>query len=251
MVHKTVEIEITIITIVNNMDVYREFLQSLNTQKSIYYEVKTVFNCNHEYSSARKAYNEAAEYARGKYLFFVHPDIRFLDELSLADIMVYVRKIDEFGVIGAAGAIQKGKKREIITSIVHGDNAMSLGTLADGLYEVQTVDECFFIVERKYFISHVFPETEGWHLYAVQYCLEAIKDARKNYVVPVRVWHLSDGKSLDYNYVNQLEQLIKVEKNDFDMICTTVRAWRTKGVMALVYRKYYVLKQYIKGKFYK
>ena len=155
-----------------------------------------------------------------------------------------------FGVVGAAGAIQREKKREIITAMVHGDNAMPLGTLVDRICEVQTVDECFFIVEREYFISHRFPETDGWHLHAVQYCLEAIKDGRKNYVVPARVWHLSDGKSLDYHYVNQLEELIKKEKEDFDLICTTVKAWPTKGIRAMIYRKYYVLKQYIKAKVY-
>ncbi len=60
--------------------------------------------------------------------------------------------------------------------------------------EVQTVDECFFIMNKNIIEKMKFTSLNGWHLYAVEQCLRMTKLGKRNYVVPANLWHLSDGK---------------------------------------------------------
>ncbi len=241
------EIKVSLILIVNKEEVYQDFINSLKTQIDVQYQLIPIANCHHEYDSARKAFNEASQQAEGDYIAFLHPDIRFLSPKSLCDIIQSVESLNDFGVAGVAGAKAISKKeRKILSNIVHGDQKQSAGKRITEPVSVQTLDECFFIIKKDYFEKHPFPNIAGWHLYSVQYCLDAIRDGKTNYVVPAELWHLSDGKSLDPNYVDQLNDLIKKEKPYFDLICTTVRAWPTKGLSAIMFRKYYKAKQRIK-----
>ena len=83
-------------------------------------------------------------------------------------------------------------------------------------------------------------------MYGVEYCLEAIRNGKKNYAVPGRLWHISPGNSLDEKYMSQLEDIIQMYKKEYSMICTTVKGWHTRGVASFMYRKYYWIKQRIK-----
>lgn len=245
---------LSLICIVNDQGMFEGFRESLLTQTYQDYELIPVMNKNGEYSSARRAFNEASVRANGRYLLFIHPDIRFEDPDALKDIIGYIteeRVPADFGVCGAAGAVREGNGREIISTIFHGDSHQRVGTSISAPQEVETLDECFFIISADYLKDHPFSDTEGWHLYACEYCLEAISDSRKNYVLPSRIWHLSDGKSLNKDYILQLEDLIRKERDSFDMICTTVKAWKTKGMIAFLYRKYYYVKQCVKSRLLK
>ena len=70
--------EYSLITISNHENIYQEFKEGLERQKGVDYELIKINNNQHQFSSARTAYNEAATKANGKYLVFLHPDIRFL-----------------------------------------------------------------------------------------------------------------------------------------------------------------------------
>ena len=67
-----------------------------------------------------------------------------------------------------------------------------------------------------------------------------------NYVVPAEMWHMSDGKSLNPAYMKTLEIMIDRYGTYTDYFNTTVRQWKTTGVSATLYRKYYYLKQILK-----
>lgn len=240
--------DFSILTIVNRQEVYEEFLRSLEQQEGVYFELLPVFNLRNEYDSARRAYNEAARKAKGAYLLFSHPDIRFLSSSALKSIRDQAEALGDFGVVGVAGAKEKsGTTGEIIAGIVHGPNKEKIGDRQiTAPEEVQTVDECFFLVRTEDFRAHPFKEKPGWHLYAVEYCLDAIRRGKTNYIVPAEIWHLSDGRSLDEKYVAQVDALVKERRNQFDVIYTTIKTWPTKGVSAFIYRKYYWLKQRVK-----
>ncbi|MGI6072190.1 MAG: glycosyltransferase [Lachnospiraceae bacterium] len=243
---------LSILCIVNNADIFEGFTESLEMQEFRDYELIPVWNLENSLKGAGPAFNDAAAGAAGKYIAFAHPDIRFSDEKALGDIMafledVYASESAKAGAAGVAGADENARGgRDIFTNIVHGSSKQPAGMEIDGPRQVQTLDECFFAVEKEYFFAHPFPSRDGWHLYGAEYCLNAILNGRKNYVVPARLWHLSDGKSLDAEYVRQAEALIKDKKEDFPLICTTVKAWKTKGAGAALYRKYYYVKQKIK-----
>ena len=58
---------------------------------------------------------------------------------------------------------------------------------------------------------------------------------------------MSDGKSLNYNYVLDLISLAKDYKDQFPVLYTTVKKWDLKGVSGFLYLRYYLLKQLIKN----
>jgi hypothetical protein len=240
----------TLILIMNKKDVYNDFIDNLETQNDVAYEVICIDNCNHQYTSARKAYNDAAMKASGKYLIFLHPDIRFINKHDLYEITKYIGAVKTFGVIGVAGCPYElvVGKRVILSNICHGNRKNKAGKDISKPEIVQTVDECFFVVEKNEFNKICFSEKEGWHLYAVELCLQFINEGKQNYVIPANLWHLSDGRSLDYRYMLQLRELLKEYKNSSDFINTTVKKWKTKGVLSNCYSIYYLCKQWIKGK---
>lgn len=241
-------IDVSIITIINDINVYNDFLDNLSTQVDVTYELIAIDNINSQFTSARTAYNSNVDKATGKYLIFMHPDVRFHSKRSLADIILYAEKIKTFGVVGVAGCPEKLEdgKRIILSNIVHGHNKKDAGRHISDPVPVQTVDECFFIVHNRK--EKVFSDREGWHLYAVELCLDRILSGDVNYVVPANLWHISDGKSLDYKYIIQLKALIPKYKDHFTTINTTVKKWEIHGIKSVIYLNYYLLKQYIKVK---
>ena len=237
---------IAIFTIVNKENLFEDFKNNLNEQRDIFYKLVAIYNCNGEYNAARRAYNENATIDDVKYYVFLHPDIRFQDAMALSDIIDYIEQINDFGVAGVAGARKSETGRDIVSNIVQGKQKKRVGMSITCPTSVQTIDECLFVIKRDYFINHRFSDRTGWHLYSVEYCLNALLNGKRNYVVPGRIWHISAGESLDDKYMIQLESLINEYKNRFDVICTTVKAWNTRGVSAYLYRIIYKIKQKIK-----
>ena len=229
--------ECSIITIVNKKEVFNKFKKSLSDQENVSFELIRVNNDNHQYSSAREAYNEATERASGKYLIVLHPDIRFLDKFALRDILSNVRRLKNLGVAGVAGTPERLRNGYfvLITNIKQGLDAHHTGEMVEEPVQVQTVDECFFVMEKEYFKKNRFSDIEGWHLYAVEQCLKALINGKNNYVVPARLWHKSDGVSEDINYVKIGNEIVRRYGSYFPIINTTVYKWETHGI-----KKYYM-----------
>lgn len=245
------KVDFSLILVVNDMEAYKGFLENVKTQNGVIYEITPVYNIgNKKFESAREALAFGAKTATGKYLIFLHQDIRFETEDVLLTLLKYLESIPDFGVIGIAGTPKElvNGKRIILSTIKHGLYRESVGTTITKPTRVQTVDECFFIQSREYYNKVQFSPKEGWHLYAVEQCLRAEQDGLINYVVPADIWHLSNGKSLDPNYVIQLSMLCKEYENKYDYINTTVKKWKTKGFLSKIYRAYYYCKQIIKRK---
>lgn len=246
------EVDVSLITIVNKKNVYEEFIANLGKQTNINYELIVIENYNNEYSSATVAYNEAAKKAKGQYFMFLHPDIRFENKYELSNIVSILSSIPSFSVVGVAGAIPDHKRnRKILSNIIHGIEREAAGEKIKNPTIVQTIDECLFIIRKDMFLKRKFKERLGWHLYSVEYCLDAIKNNENIFVIPANVWHLSNGNSLDYRYISILKNIINEYKNDFDYIYTTVKVWKTKGIIANIYLVYYFIKQWIKIKIFR
>lgn len=238
---------ISIIVIVNNEEIYHGFLENLNQQDFKDYELIAINNYNHEFNSATKAFNKYIKEAKNELLMFVHPDIRFLKTDSLSQIVQSVNELKEFGIVGVAGA-KKGEngERVIITNIVHGSKKEIAGYPLIKPEEVQTLDECLFLIRKDYLKKVKFKERDSWHLYAVEYCLNALSNGDKVYVIPANVWHMSNGKSLDYHYMLDLMTMAKEYRDQFQVLYTTVKKWTLKGISGYIYIRYYLLKQIVK-----
>lgn len=250
IMEKTQEnLDFSIVTIVNNPEVFDGFCRSLETQTAIRYELIPIYNLHGEFHSARAAYNSVLDTCRGEYILFTHPDIRFEAPAVLSSLKNDLDRLGTFGIVGAAGAAadkENVHRRILYSSMLHGKDKRAAGAAVHGPQPVQTVDECFFVAESAYILANRFPDADGWHLYAVELCLESLLKQKTNYVLPMDLWHISDGRSLDANYVYQLERIIRLYGSQFPVLYTTVRIWKTRGLAAAVYRRYYALKQKIK-----
>lgn len=226
----------SILTIVNKEDIYREFKKNLKEQQGVNYELIKINNDHNQFTSAREAYNHAMKKARGDYFIFLHPDMRFLDEYALRDVLEQVTKLEDLGVAGISGCPFElhHHKSTILTTIVQDQPPYHFGKPIDKVTEVQTVDECFFVMTREFCEAHPFTDVKGWHMYAVEQCLIALLNDKKNYVIPARMWHYSPGNSENWQYVQTGREIVKRYGSHFSSINTTMTTWNTQSKLNLV-----------------
>lgn len=139
-----------------------------------------------------------------------------------------------------------GQQYSIKTNIIQGENGEHVGRPITVKTEVMTVDECLFLIRHDTWSKNYFSSNEGGHLYAVEYCLDMLDVGKRNYVVPIEVWHKSDGVSLDYLYCDQVLKLLEKYKDKYKYINTTVKQWTTSLYGRKIYIPYYRIKQKIK-----
>lgn len=235
----------TIVSISNNLQMTNAFINDLKKQKDVEYQLVIIDNTQNCFGGAREAFNSIIKEIENDTVVFLHPDIRFLSNRSLVSILKDVEELQDYGVIGVAGC-PEGSNWCLLSNIYHGEGKVKAGQKIVKSMEVQTVDECFFIMNKNIIRKMKFTSLKGWHLYAVEQCLRMMKFGKRNYVVSANLWHLSDGKSLDPKYMKCLEKLIDMYKGDVDYINTTVKQWKTHGLKASIYRRYYYIKQCIK-----
>lgn len=236
----------TIITVWNKRDVFADFQQDLEKQQGVDYALLAVDNSQNRYGGAREAFLAQMDRVETDFVVFMHQDIRFLDEYALRDLMASVEKLENLGIAGIAGC-PAGKDWILYSNIVHGKQALPAGKSVDAAVQVQTVDECLFVMKTGVAREHPFSCRKGWHMYAVEQCLALSRAGYRNYVVSARIWHLSKGGSLDQSYLHTLEELITEYAADTQYLNTTVKQWETKGWKAALYRVYYLHKQRLKG----
>ncbi|KRN58141.1 glycosyltransferase [Limosilactobacillus secaliphilus] len=219
----------SIITIVNKEDIYKDFKRDLMAQRGVKYELIKVNNDHNQFDSARQAYNHALKKAHGDFVIFLHPDIRFLDDMALHDVLQPIVNISNLGVAGIAGCPFKlhHHKSLILTTIVQDDPPYHFGQSISKATEVQTLDENFFVMDREFANKYPFSDIKGWHMYAVEQCLIALINGKKNYVVPARIWHMSPGSSENWQYVQTGREIVHRYGKYFSSINTTMTTWNT------------------------
>lgn len=207
-------------------------LNSLEKQNYKNYELLLMDNSNNQrYFSAVDAIEEAITEAKKEYLMIVHQDIVFESKDTLGQLAQYIDGVPDMGVAGIAGAPYKGQKDTTFSCIKQGVNKeYASNNRPNHIEECQTVDECLFVIPRKLVDSIKFTHYGNvWHLYAVDYCLNVLKQGYKVVVLPIEsVYHLSPGDSLDKTYYYVLEDVIKKYAEDYKLIHTTMGTWSVK-----------------------
>lgn len=209
---------------------------SLAAQGNRDFELICVDTVAQRYASAAAALNAGAAQAQGDYLVFLHQDICFEDPNFVERLADWVRRCD-FAVAGVAGA-DRGSSRwrtKSRTNIVQGADKHHSGRFieGDGALPCQTLDECLFIIPRALFCTREFPEFfPTWHLYAVEYCLWALRENRGAVLaLPLKLWHRSSGASFNLNYFDALSVLRRDYRRFTGMIYTTMGAWPTSALL--------------------
>lgn len=217
---------ISVVCVYNNKQVLREYLESSLDIQTVGFEKILIDNSQNKYESAAKALNEEATRATGKYVLFVHQDVRIYSETWLSDAEKMLDSLRNVGIAGVAG---KKDWSGVKTVITQGDPPHQAGSFlsAEPLL-VQTVDECLFFVPREVFAAVNFDERvcDNWHLYAVEYSLSVREMGLEAYVLPLNAYHKSMGQFSEAYYA-VLKKVIGKHKKHYSIIFATTGNWIT------------------------
>jgi Glycosyltransferase like family len=225
---------ISVVCVYNDKNVLDQFLlKSLETQKNSY-DLILVDNTQKNYNSAAEALNYGGKDAFGEYIMFTHQDVDLCSNTFLKDLEIFLNKIPNLGIAGVVG--KSLNHDNPITNIKHGippRNVSPNKFKKPG--KVQTVDECLFVIPTNLFNRLNFDAElcDGWHLYAVDYCLSCISCEFDVYVIPLVIHHKSIGYSLSVNYYKTVRKLLKKHENDHEKIHTTMGNWNIKDPLIL------------------
>lgn len=232
---------ISIISVYNDRNLLERYLlKSLEIQNKDY-QLILLDNSFGKFTSASLALNYGGDKAKGDYIMFIHQDYDLISDTWLDDVEKFLNSLENIGVIGVVGR----KNRNSISNIKTGAPPFSNGLIQLKEPEnVQTVDECLFIVPKEVFEKIQFDEQvcDNWHLYAAEYCL-SVKDAGYEvYVIPMGGYHASPGYSFTpEGYYSTLRKLVKKHKSNYKWIYTTTGSWNTVLPLDLqiLYQKLY------------
>lgn len=195
-------------------------------KQSVPFQLLLLDNTEERYPSAVKAFNNVLPTTKRDYLVFIHQDFSFDSPTFLEDCLKLIDQIPDLGIAGIAG--KKKGYIQPITNITHGERPQPAGIRFIGSpLDVQTVDECFFIIKRDVAIEIPFDETtcDSWHFYAVDYSLGLAEKDKRVVILPLEGYHKSSGNSMSRDYFNVLQKMKKKYKNQYTCIHTTVGTW--------------------------
>jgi GT2 family glycosyltransferase len=195
------QVDFSVVTIVYNMENYREFCNSLRKQYGTFtIEVIGIPNFFNFFKSAYKALNTASDLCNGKNIIFCHDDI-VVEKDWLHKINKHIVELDAqnvpWGVLGPAGVVQNGNNSPYFLL----DNATGepiwktqSNILHDAArYEVASLDELCLIVKKSNNLRFNDQQLSGFHFYGGNICIEAHIKGLKTFAIDAYCKHKSDG----------------------------------------------------------
>ncbi len=249
---------ISIITVVNNNTVLKNGLdKSLAQQTFSNFELIKINNEAGEYKSMVEALEQGISQANGEWIYFIHPDIAFLTQYELEKMRHTIEEVENLEsnikIIGVAGATE-GRERKLISAIVHGKNQSRVGEWGKNeksikYIPVQTIDSCCYAIRKETIEKYGFwKKRKGFHMYIEELCLRVRETGGIAVVIPVNLWHFSEGNSLDYSYYLSVKTVAYKYKS-LDYINTTSFQWKNTKLLPLILN-FYAVRNYIHHKIF-
>lgn len=195
---------ISIICSYNKKDILESMLlPSLDKQEDVGIELSLIESSKENFKSAAAAYNKAVKETSSDFIVFVHQDISLIDTKLLYKVCEYLSKNNQT-IVGLNGATYKNKKPIIYSNIYHGILNKTMGVRIDEPVEVETLDECFIAMKKDVLEDVIFDEMvcDGWHFYAVDFCLSAKIIGYRSYVLPHIAQHKNIIEMPNYMYTS-------------------------------------------------
>lgn len=222
--------DVSIVCVYNNDVQYKALADSLMGQ-AVSCELLGLDNKNFRWKSAAAAYKYGVSLAQAPVVLFSHQDIVFLDDSFLREFVGLTMGDPEL-VVGVAGAAlsEDGRSRDLLSGMYQGNALRRHKTVQDRV-QVMTLDECLFGCNKRVFERITFDDStcDGWHFYAVDFSLQALRAGLRVEVVPAEVLHLSGGTRDDSYYLAQ-EKLKQKYAGVFEVIATTCGWTRTSDI---------------------
>ena len=224
---------ISVVCVYNNKQILRQYLESSLDIQTSSHERILMDNRQNKYESAAKALNKGAAAAEGKYVLFIHQDVRLYPETWLADAEKMLDSLQNVGIAGLAG---KRDSKGVMSNIVHGVPPKPAGNIKiDRIEAAQTVDECAMIIPKSVFdvLSFDAKACDNWHLYGVDYSLSVRNLGLEVFVLPLEAHHESMAYSMSASYYESLQKVLRKHRRDYDWVYTTMGNWRTSTPVTL------------------
>lgn len=220
---------ISVICVYNNKKIFGDCLLKSLQMQNAKFELIALDNGDGKFISAAQALNYGAEQIKStsSYIMFAHQDIDLGSSTWLEETEKMLDALADVGIAGVAGNNEEEKR--IISNIRHGIPPRNSGKKIKEITSVMTLDECCVIIPRSIFKKQCFDETvcDGWHAYAVEYCLSVRALGLGVYVLPVELYHVSDGK-LSIAYFKGLKKVLRKHRGMHETIHTTCGSWNTR-----------------------
>ncbi len=225
---------ISIVCVYNNEEILRNFLLNSLENQTVEFEMIKINNSNNKFKSAAEALNYGGKKAKGEHIMFAHQDVYLLADDWLERAENFLSKISDLGVAGVAGTCEIGNStiKRSIGIVYHGSKKEAWwgNKNFEVPVEVQTLDEQILIVSRNVFDTLKFDEKtcDGWHIYGADFCLSARDFGLKSYVLPLPVWHRSEGYNNE-EYYQVLHRFLKKHKQ-YKKIYLTSGEWSSNDL---------------------
>jgi len=220
---------ISVICVYNKKTIYDDYLAKSLQKQAAPFELIAIDNTDGQFISAAQALNFGALQIKtdSRYVLFAHQDIAFCSPSWLEEMEKLLDALTDVGIAGVAG--NNEDERRIISNIQHGTPPRDSGKRILEPVRVMTLDECCVIIPRSIFKKYCFDETvcTGWHAYAVEYCLSLRALGFGVYVLPVELYHVSEGK-LSISYFKGLKKVLHKHRGIHETIHTTCGSWDTR-----------------------
>ena len=245
---------ISVVCVYNNEKTLNDYLLKSLKNQTVDYELIALDNTEGKYKSAAEALNHGGRSAKGRYIMFVHQDVDLSSNSWLEEVEKMLESVPNLGIAGVAGKSEN--EIGVITNIKDGIPPKLAGKIQIKIpTKVQTLDECLIIVPKSVFDMLQFDEKvcDDWHLYGVDYCLDAKKMGFEVYVIPMYIYHLSTVAatkksrlqvisalgSLPSGYYKTLKKLLNKHKGRSKRIYTTCGNWNTS--YPLIFQRIWLL----------
>jgi hypothetical protein len=225
---------ISTVCIYNNEKILSDFLLKSLENQTVDFELIKINNTRNKFKSAAEALNYGGKNVKSEYIMFAHQDVYLLADNWLEKAEIFLRKISDLGVAGVAGTREIGNSniKRYIGVVYHGSEKEPWrgNKNFEEPVEVQTLDEQILIVAKNVFNTLKFDEKtcDGWHIYGADFCLSAREFGLKSYVLPLPVWHRSEGTNNE-DYYKVLHRFLKKHRQ-YKKIFLTSGEWRSNDL---------------------
>lgn len=194
---KNIKYDLSFISCVNNLKQYSQFVASsvFNNDTDKRCQIIPILNFGNTYSAAQ-ALNIGLKKAQSEKVVACHQDIIFYKSWvnTLFERIYEIEKKDKhWGIIGTAGITKKENTVGVVRDIR--GKCQWRGNTEANVYPVQTLDEHCIIFRKG--TGLLFDEDfDGFHIYSIDLCLQALSIGLKNYGIVCPLSHISGSFSM-------------------------------------------------------
>jgi hypothetical protein len=236
---------ISIVCVYNDRKILESYLLKGLQKQACAYELICLDNSQGQFASAAQALNHGTRQiqAASTHIMFAHQDVCFASPAWLEDAEKMLDTLQNLGIAGVVGCREGDRSR--FSNITHGSPPRDVGIRIQQPLAAMTVDECCLFIPRHVFKKYQFDEAvcEGWHFYAVEYCLRIQEAGLGVYIVPLSLHHSSLGTQ-DSTYFQALKPVLDRHRQTYCKIYTTCGCWDTGKPVKLQRFWHYVRKTF-------